>query len=161
MKKKWYQDWRSWIAILFLIFPLTSLLGLIIMWMLTPWPKKTKIIITIVGVIISLITAIILLVSGASLLVGLKSYEGAKTKANDARRKADVSIITQGAKMYCAEFGTCPESTTEIVNEGYLTEIPTDPETNQSYQYQQTQNGQNCQVSTVLSTEEEFSVPCF
>ncbi len=62
MVRKWYQDWRSWLTIVLLLFLPTFLLGLVLMWCCTPWSKKAKWWITGVGIGIPLAVVLIPLV---------------------------------------------------------------------------------------------------
>ena len=57
--KKWYQDWRSWLAILLMFFVPTFLIGVIVMWAVAPWSRKAKWWVTGVGIGLPLLGIII------------------------------------------------------------------------------------------------------
>lgn len=154
MVKKWYQDWRSWVTILFLVFVPTFIIGVIVMWLVAPWSKRAKWWVTGIGIGIPLLGIL------TSLLLIFVSPKKQMSKAGDLVRTADVQEISTQARRFCLEEGRCPASILEIQQKGYLGEVPVDPDTKANYSYQTTSDGKDCLVKTELSTGEEFSRPC-
>jgi len=154
MKKKWYRDWRSWITILLIFFIPTFIIGIVVMWVTAPWSQRAKWWVTGIGLGIPLLG---ILATRALLLVN-------PTKqifiATDVKKRADVQVISTGARSFCLEIGRCPNSIIEIKDKGFIKEIPIDPNTKTYYLYELTNEGKDCVVKTTLSTKEEFSRPC-
>lgn len=154
MQKKWYQDWRSWITILLIFFVPTFIIGIIVMWSIAPWSKRAKWWVTGVGLGISLLG---ILATGLILLVNPTRQI---STATDVKKRADVQVVSTGARSFCLEIGRCPNFITEIRDRGFIKEIPIDPDTKTYYLYELTNEGKDCVVKTTLSTKEEFSRPC-
>ncbi|MDO8341407.1 MAG: hypothetical protein Q7T59_05535 [Candidatus Woesebacteria bacterium] len=126
------------------------------MWAIAPWSKKAKWWVTGVGLGIPLLS---ILVSAALLFINISPTKQFSA-ANDAKKRADVQTISTEARRFCLKLGRCPNNVLELKDQGYLKEIPLDPETKTYYLYQLTGNGKDCLVKTTLSTKEEFSIPC-
>jgi hypothetical protein len=159
MERKWYQDWRSWIAMILLFFAPTTLIGIIFMWCCTPWSKKAKAWIT--GVIIGIPVAGILL---SAILLTFKPKK-ATNSADDYKRRADIQEITNAAFKFCIDNGKCPATLLELKQAGYLKEIPTDPKTKKEYLYEplrETGTGRvyNCTIKAILNDGTSFSRSC-
>jgi len=74
------EQWKDIISIIFLIFPF---IGLILMWLLASWSKKTKVVITLVITIISVIMIVT--------IIGIEEDERSRTR--DSMRRVDMSNI--------------------------------------------------------------------
>ncbi len=157
MEKKWYQDWRSWVTIVLLLFVPTFFIGLVFMWCCAPWSRKTKYWVTGIFVGIPLIIMLI------SFLLTFATSGKKVSQAADYKRKADVEIIVSSAHKFCIEKNRCPSNLDELKQtdfSAYLRKIPTDPDTKKEYSYQLIKEGKDCLIKTVLSTGEEFSSYC-
>ncbi len=98
--------------------------GLILMWLLTSWRKKTKIIITIA------IMLIVILLVGVQVWLTTSSLGEARKAARDAMRKADMRMIATAQEMYYGEDWRYYQSdgTTWPASIGtFMAETPTDP----------------------------------
>ncbi|HUW24103.1 MAG TPA: hypothetical protein VMW04_00585 [Patescibacteria group bacterium] len=154
MGKKWYQDWRSWVTIILLLFVPTFLIGLIVMWFIAPWSKRAKWWVTGIGLGVPLLGILV------SLMLVFTSPKNQLSSARDAIRRAGVQEISTQARRFCLDIGQCPTSIIEVQQKGYLKEIPVDPDTKADFFYQATSDGKDCLVKTTLSTKEEFIRHC-
>ncbi len=149
--KKWYQDWRSWLAILLMFFVPTFLIGVIVMWAVAPWSRKAKWWVTGVGIGLPLLGIII-----AFFLVTL-SPKKQINKANDAVKKANVQEVSLQGNRFCLTENRCATGIQELQEKGYLNPSFNDV----SIGYVQLNVGKDCVVQAKLSTNEAFSIKCF
>lgn len=155
MDKKWFQDWHSWLTIILLVFVPTFLFGLIFMWCCAPWSKKTKWWITGIGLGIPLMAILI------PLLLVSASPKKQLLETADLSRRAAIQEITSSAHRYCVDKNRCPSNLAELKQDGYIKEMPLDPETNEEYTYHLLDMGKECMVEAVLGTGETFTLYCF
>lgn len=149
--KKWYQDWRSWLTIILMLFVPTFLLGVIVMWAAAPWSKKTKWWVTGLAIGIPLLGIIF------SFILITASPKKQLNHAADAVKKANVQEISQQANRYCTTVGKCAAGIEELQQKGYLTNQPI----YSSIGYVSLNGGKDCVVQTTLSTNQVFSIKCF
>src|SRR3989344_2868414 len=88
---------RDTIVLIFLI--LFPIIGLILMWAITQWDKKVKLIVTAVIVLIPL-----LVIAFLSLVV-TTSLNSAREDAQDARKDIDVRQILIAQELYYGQHG--------------------------------------------------------
>ena len=89
------EQWKDIISIVFLIvFPF---IGLILMWLLASWSKKTKVVITLVITIIPVIMIVTII---GTTMVAVDSVEDVKDMARDAARRTDMNIINTTQESY-------------------------------------------------------------
>lgn len=154
MNTRWYQDWKSWLVIVLLLFVPTFLIGLILMWLVAPWSRRAKLWITGIGLGIPLIGIVI------SLLLVVARPQRQISIAADSVRRADIQQLAGSANRYCFEKLRCASSLLELKQGGYLSEIPVDPDSKQAYSYTVTPDGKNCTIMANLSDGTEFSRNC-
>ncbi len=124
------SEWRNILTIVFLV--LSPLIGLILMWWLSDWGRKTKRIVTLaLGIpvaiaILGVIFSIILVSFGGG---------GAREIARDARREADVRMISTALEMYFSDNNVYPSSLDIPGVTSFLGEISKDPQTGLPYTY--------------------------
>lgn len=152
--KKWYQNWRSWVAIFLLLFAPTFLFGVIFMWCCAPWSKRVKWWITGIGIGIPLLGIL------AALMLLTVSPKKQFTKARDYQRREQVQDLATSARRYCLEKQICPASLEALQQAGYIKDIPVDPETEVKYSYQLLDSGNDCKIKIKLSTGEAFTRHC-
>lgn len=158
MEKKWYKNWISWLTILLLLFVPTFLIGIIVMWILTPWSKRAKWWVTGIGLGIPLI--------GIAVSLFLVFMSPKKTafqmtdQATDANRRSAVQTISSSATRFCLEKGRCANNLNELKSTGFLSEIPIDPKTNLEYPYQILNSGKECKIEIELSDGKNFIKYC-
>lgn len=155
MKKKWHRCWQSWLTIIFLLFVPTFLIGVILMWTIAPWSKRTKWWITGIGIGIPLFGIIISL-----LLVSIKPTSQLNV-TYDTQRKADIQYIGNTLQQYYLDNNQAPASVHELQNKGYLKEMPQDPKSKTPYQFRLLDSTNVCVIEATLSTGEMFSRYCF
>ena len=152
--KKWYQDWRSWLTIILILFVPTFLVGIIFMWWQAPWSKRSKWWVTGIGLGIPLFGILI------SLLLVMASPRKPLSQAGDVARRASIQQLASAANKFCLDKNRCPSSLLELQQAGYVGDIPLDPTTKEEYSYQQTNNGIDCMIEATLSTGEKFTRYC-
>jgi len=82
------EQWKDIISIIFLIvFPF---IGLILMWLLASWSKKTKVVITLVIIIVSVIMIVTII---GMTMVAIDLGEDARSRTRDSMRRGDMSNI--------------------------------------------------------------------
>lgn len=92
--------------------------------------------------VIAVISILIVTVS-----VALNPFEQIK-KANDGRRKSDLSELQKSLELYYQDNGAYPESTNGDINWGsagntnYIPSVPKDPRSGQQYIYTSINNGE-------------------
>ena len=72
---------------------------------------------------------IVMAIIGVLLTVAIPSYLGAVRQAREAVLKEDLHTMRSAIDSYTADKQKAPQSLDDLVNEGYLREIPTDPMT--------------------------------
>jgi len=95
-KKK--NEWKNIIAIVFLV--LLPIVGLILMWLLATWSKKTKIIVTVV-LLIGWLS-----IMGIQGLIVWRSLGKARERAKEARAMAEMMHIRTAAEIIDVEEGS-------------------------------------------------------
>ena len=73
---------------------------------------------------------IVMAIIGVLLTVAIPSYLGAVRQAREAVLKEDLHTMRSAIDSYTADKQKAPQSLDDLVNEGYLREIPIDPMTN-------------------------------
>ncbi len=90
----------------------------------------------------------------------LKWYYPPRKRMRDAKRQSDIRQIRIGLELYYYEHNRYPYSLDEL-SPKYLRFIPTDPLTNQSYQYQLQPDERGCKVCAYLeSAKAQECVTC-
>lgn len=79
-------------------------------------------------------------------------------KKFDAIKKSNTNLIKQLAKSYCIENKKCPMSLDELYSTGHT--APFESYRVEDYTYQPINNGEDCVVSTILSTGEKYAELC-
>ncbi len=82
---------------------------------------------------------VVISIIGILVAIGIVSYRKTYQLSRDSRRKADLAQIRQALETYRSENGYYP-STLNSLTPNYISEIPTDPKTNQSYTYHRSDN---------------------
>ena len=72
---------------------------------------------------------IVMAIIGVLLTVAIPSYLGAVRQAREAVLKEDLHTMRSAIDSYTADKQKAPQSLDDLVNDGYLREIPTDPMT--------------------------------
>ncbi|HLY18315.1 MAG TPA: type II secretion system protein [Bryobacteraceae bacterium] len=72
---------------------------------------------------------IVMAIIGVLLTVAIPSYLGAVRQAREAVLKEDLHTMRSAIDSYTADKQKAPQSLDDLVNEGYLREIPIDPMT--------------------------------
>lgn len=72
---------------------------------------------------------IVMAIIGVLLTVAIPSYLGAVKQAREAVLKEDLHTMRSAIDSYTADKQKAPQSLDDLVNEGYLREIPIDPMT--------------------------------
>lgn len=72
---------------------------------------------------------IVMAIIGVLLTVAIPSYLGAVRQAREAVLKEDLHTMRSAIDSYTADKQKAPQSLDDLVNEGYLREIPVDPMT--------------------------------
>lgn len=72
---------------------------------------------------------IVMAIIGVLLTVAIPSYMGAVRQAREAVLKEDLHTMRSAIDSYTADKQKAPQSLDDLVNEGYLREIPIDPMT--------------------------------
>ncbi|PSO44995.1 MAG: hypothetical protein BRC25_03515 [Parcubacteria group bacterium SW_6_46_9] len=112
----------------------------------------------IIGIFFGVIVGIIILIGILSGVV-LNSLSGDREAARDARRATDLNQIQTSVSMYEDENGQYPDSLSAVEESGSMTSIPTDPETNQPYEYAKTNKDTNFCLGTCMEAKEESDLP--
>lgn len=90
-------------------------------------------------------------------------------KEHDAQRKSDVALILKATQLYYAERQRFPSSLQELSGAGVMKlgldksggkDIPVDPKTGELYEYEVWDDGQNCLIRTILSSDELYELSC-
>ena len=99
--------------------------GLILMWLLTNWGKKTKIIVTVVLVLLFVLFFV------ARIWFVTSSLEDARAKARDATRKTDMRMMVTAQEMYYGGgdwyYYQSDGKTWPSAIGSYMMDVPTDP----------------------------------
>jgi general secretion pathway protein G len=72
---------------------------------------------------------IVMAIIGVLVTVAIPSYVGAVRQAREAVLKEDLHTLRSAIDSYTADKQKAPQSLDDLVNEGYLREIPLDPMT--------------------------------
>src|SRR5579863_1586502 len=72
---------------------------------------------------------IVMAIIGVLLSVAIPSYVGAVRQAREAVLKEDLHVMRSAIDSYTADKQKAPQSLDDLVQEGYLREIPEDPMT--------------------------------
>ncbi len=136
---------RTLITIFFLfVFPI---IGLILMFLITKWPKGLKIVITLVFTIIAVI----------AILLVLQLNKMVDTGVGDAQLRSNVQVAGNYAYKYCLGEGRCPNSLKELAQSDYAVgEV-----VNTQLSYELLDNGKNCTISAALSSGDIYEKKCF
>ena len=81
---------------------------------------------------------IVMAIIGVLLTVAIPSYLGAVRQAREAVLKEDLHTMRGAIDSYTADKQKAPQSLEDLVNEGYLKEIPADPMTRSKETWQTT-----------------------
>lgn len=79
---------------------------------------------------------IVMAIIGVLLSVAIPSYVGAVRQAREAVLKEDLHVMRGAIDSYTADKQKAPQSLEDLVNDGYLKEIPVDPMTRQKDSWQ-------------------------
>jgi len=91
----------------------------------------------IIGIFFGVIVGIIVIIGVLSGVV-LSSLAGDRETARDARRQTDLNQIKTSLNLHEADNGQYPDSLSTLKESDNMTDIPTDPQTNQPYEYTKT-----------------------
>ncbi len=149
MTQPWYKDWKNWLVIILLIFSPTFIVGLILMWILTSWPKKTKLLLTFIYPAILILGTVIIFLTLLTKPNLIPSY-------NDASRRYNVQLLSTQAKKFCLEQGRCPSSVQEMTEKGYMKDISAQYNPKIITTYESVDNGKNFIIKSILSSGKEF-----
>jgi len=83
---------------------------------------------------------IVMAIVGVLAVVAIPSYVGAVRQAREAVLKEDLHVMRAAIDSYTADKQKAPQSLEDLVNEGYLKEIPVDPMTRAKDTWQTTQS---------------------
>jgi general secretion pathway protein G len=83
---------------------------------------------------------IVMAIIGVLLTVAIPSYMGAVRQAREAVLKEDLHTLRSAIDSYTADKQKAPQSLDDMVNEGYLREIPVDPMTRAKDTWQTSQS---------------------
>jgi general secretion pathway protein G len=83
---------------------------------------------------------IVMAIIGVLLTVAIPSYMGAVRQAREAVLKEDLHTLRSAIDSYTADKQKAPQSLDDLVNEGYLREIPVDPMTRAKDTWQTSQS---------------------
>ena len=120
-------EWKNILSIVFLV--LFPLVGLILMWLLTSWSRKTKVIITAALGIIAIIPIIGILASIILVYMG-----ETREAARDMRRKAEMRMIVAAQEMYYGTNDQYYQSMDYPLSiPDFMPKTPTDPLTKGPY----------------------------
>ena len=72
---------------------------------------------------------IVMAIIGVLAVVAIPSYVGAVKQAREAVLKEDLHVLRDAIDCYTADKQKAPQSLDDLVQEGYLREIPEDPMT--------------------------------
>ena len=72
---------------------------------------------------------IVLAIIGVLLTVAIPSFVGAVRQAREAVLKEDLHVLRSAIDSYTADKQKAPQALEDLVNDGYLKEIPVDPMT--------------------------------
>jgi hypothetical protein len=160
----WYKDWKSWLAIILLIFTPTFIAGIGVMWAWTNWNKKLKWAITLIFPIILTIGVISVLLLANISPSKPNPFQPAKisplNSAQDTARISDIQALRSAAHQFYGQYGFYPNSLQELVSNNLIKEVPIDPLTKQPYQYQAIDNKTDCSLEATLSTGEVYKSSC-
>lgn len=135
----------AWITILTIILLLTfTLVGVIVMWTSTKWPKAVKWTITTIFVFVPFV----LLILGVLAVAVLSSINPAKqiARGRDTARQSDAMTLFNAAEEYYAKEGFYPEGQEKLVAEGYLKDVLIDRQSGLPLEYRLTSNGTDCEI---------------
>ena len=111
----------------------------------------------IIGIFFGVIVGITIVV-GVLAGVALNSLSDDRG-ARDAHRATDLNQIQIAISLYENETGQYPDSLSAIEESGGMTSIPTDPETNQPYEYARTNEDTKFCLGACMKTKEKSELP--
>ena len=94
---------------------------------------------------------VVISIIGILVAIGVVSYRKTYQLSRDSRRKADLAQIQQALETYRSENGSYPTSLNDLTP-NYITTLPTDPKTGNSYTYQLT-DSYHYNLSATLETD--------
>jgi hypothetical protein len=145
------SEWKNILTIIFLV--LSPIVGLILMWLLAEWGRKTKRIVTL-ALGIPWGVAFLGILAG----IALVSLGGSREAARDARRTANVRQISFAAELYWQENGVYPTNLEDMkknIGDGLK-----DPQTNLPYTYILQANGQDYVICAKFEAKEKQKANC-
>ena len=89
-------------------------------------------------------------------VIGVVSYRKTYQLSRDSRRKADLAQIQQALETYRSENGSYPLNLSDLTP-AYITTLPTDPKTGNSYTYQRV-DSYHYNLSATLSDNSTYTV---
>ncbi|MFH1181239.1 MAG: hypothetical protein V1705_02425 [bacterium] len=146
------SEWENILTIIFLA--LIPLAGLILMWFLADWSRKTKKIITLV-----LGIPVVVAILGVLTSITLVSLGGAREKARDAMRESDLRSIQVSLDYYYFENNVYPASL-EDLKLVFGGAAPKDPLTNLSYEYALQPDGRDYLICANFEKKEKQKADC-
>lgn len=78
---------------------------------------------------------VVIVVIGILIALTLPNLFAAQERARDTQRKNDLSNISQQLETYYNDNQTYPTAMDALVTDGYLDEVPSDPNGSSSYEY--------------------------
>ena len=84
---------------------------------------------------------VVIAIIGILSSVVLASLNSAREKSRDARRVSDVKQIQLALELYFDSSSTYPVGTNQLVTEGFIAAVPTDPVGGGAYPYEQLTGG--------------------
>lgn len=89
---------------------------------------------------------------------GSSNIDESTTKSNqDQQRKNDVFLINSAIKSYYLKNDAAPANL-EQLKDGYIAELPNDPESDQGYKYSTSSGSKSWKISSVLSDGTVFEL---
>ncbi len=84
------------------------------------------------------------------------AFVSARQKSRDARRKTDLKNIQVSLQLYSDDnHGNFPNSLDRVASEGYMTSVPNDPGTQESYKYVITSNKKEYAIGAILENKKD------
>jgi len=79
---------------------------------------------------------VVILILGILASIAIPRFVSKKAEAVDSRVKADIKIIQNAVDLFYIEKNRYPVAIEELVNTGYLKEVPKNPRTGYPYNYE-------------------------
>ncbi|MCR4263971.1 MAG: hypothetical protein NUV98_04615, partial [Candidatus Roizmanbacteria bacterium] len=80
--------------------------------------------------------------------------------SRDIARSADMSLLQGGLLQYKIEKGIYPASLS-VLEPDFIAEVPTDPKTNDPYEYEQLRNGESYRLCMAFESQDKKGNSCF